>query len=120
MLGRNCRASRHFETLRIALPRAGGARSHLSGYNFFVRPYGRTERPRGAGLIGKIFVPGGEIENGAPGRLTLCQCKRHKDLRRPNFAQSRRLFLLAAPSMPSNVLPCIFSYAAKSVLWQIA
>src|ERR1700726_2336257 len=37
----------------ISLPRAGGARSNLSGCNFFVRPYGRTERPRGSGLIGK-------------------------------------------------------------------
>ena len=108
--------SRPWRPCCIALPRAGGVRSHLSGYNFFVRPYGRTERPRGAGLIGKIFVPGGEIENGAPGRLTLCQCKRHKDLRRPNFAQSRRLFLLAARSRRSNVLLGIFAYAGSSGL----
>jgi hypothetical protein len=100
----------------VALPRAGGARSHLFDCNFFVRPYGRTERPRGAGLIGKIFVPGGEIENGAPDRLTLCQRKRHKDLRRPNFAQSRRLFLLAARSRRSNVLLGIFAYAGSSGL----
>src|SRR4051794_4548440 len=64
----------------IALPRVGGARSHLSGCNFFVRPYGRTERPPGAGLIGNL-CPRGEVANGAPGRLTLCQRKRHKDLR---------------------------------------
>src|ERR1700720_1271457 len=37
----------------IVLPRAGGARSHLSDCNFFVRTYGRTERARGTGLIGK-------------------------------------------------------------------
>src|ERR1700674_4953508 len=49
----------------IALPRAGGARSHLSDCNFFVRPYGRTERPRGAGLIGKSLSQAVKLQTGA-------------------------------------------------------
>src|SRR5258708_21214120 len=80
----------------IALPGAGGARSHLSGCNYFVRPYRRTERTAWRRLDWQILIPGGEIANGAPCRPTLCQRKRHKDLCRPNFAQSRRVFLLAA------------------------
>src|SRR5258706_10401312 len=47
-------------------PRAGGARSHLSDCNFFVRPYGRTERPRGAGLIGKSLFQAVKMASGGP------------------------------------------------------